>query len=87
MVSGPTPVSDEKQTHKGALREDGDHCDSVECWCWKNRYQVVTRESLEDLIAAVNTFIHQKGWKPLGGVSRSENERDVLWAQAMVRHV
>lgn len=73
----------EKRLHKNPLREDGDHCDSSECWCWDDRYQVVTRETLEDLNYAVNAFIHQKGWRPFGGVSQS----DRVWAQAMVRHL
>lgn len=69
--------------HKGALREDGDHCDSSECRCWDDRYQIVTRETIKELSEAVNAFIHQKGWRPLGGVSQSEE----VWAQAMVRYV
>jgi hypothetical protein len=79
------------------LDDDGRHCKSSDCWCWNTRYQVVTRENLEDLMLAVNAFIHQKGWTPLGGVSvlhrTWENERkgysesDTLWAQAMVRHL
>lgn len=87
--------------HEGTLREDGSHCDSGECWCWNDRYQVVTRESTKELMEAVNAFIHQKGWKPLGGVCVSvsnweqENSRkgytetrsETVWAQAMVRHV
>jgi hypothetical protein len=86
----------EKRPHKGTLDEDGSHCDG-DCWCWEDRYQVVTRDNLDDLQVAVNCFIHQKGWKPLGGVSAVyrtwENERkgytesDMMWAQAMARHV
>lgn len=71
----------DQRPHKGARREDGDHCGSSECWCWNDRYMVVTRETLEDLRDAVNVFIHQKGWLPLGGISQSEE----VWAQAMGR--
>jgi hypothetical protein len=87
-------VTTEKEMHEGTLQGDGMHCESGNCWCWKDRYQVVTRENLEDLIGAVNAFIHQKGWKPAGGVSLISmsfdddgRPRDMLWAQAMVRHV
>lgn len=73
--------------HQGTLREDGRHCERGECWCWKDRYMVVTRESSKELAEAVNSFIHQKGWTPLGGVSFDDRDGDVLWAQAMVRHV
>lgn len=86
-----------EKLHEGALEEDGDHCGSSDCWCWNDRYQVVTRENLEDLHHAVNAFIHQKGWKPLGGVCAVyktwENDRkgytesEMLWAQAMTRNV
>lgn len=69
------------------MREDGHHCDNNECWCWNDRYQVVTREYLEDLHHAVNSFIHQKGWRPLGGVSVTFREGNALWAQAMVRYL
>lgn len=82
-----TPLSTEKEMHEGTLEEDGRHCNSHDCWCWKDRYMVVTRESLEDLHHAVNAFIHQKGWIPLGGVSHQEREEYQLWAQAMVRHL
>lgn len=90
-------MSTETEMHEGTLDEDGRHCRNHDCWCWEDRYQVVTRETVDDLMLAVNAFIHQKGWKPLGAVTavfRSwENERkgytecDTLWAQAMVRHV
>lgn len=85
------------QLHEGTLIEDGHHCASNDCWCWKDRYQVVTRDNLEDLHHAVNAFIHQKGWKPIGGVSavyrtwenarKGYMESETMWAQAMVRHV
>lgn len=91
------PLCTETEMHEGTLQEDGRHCDNHECWCWEDRYQVVSRDSLEDLMLAVNSFIHQKGWKPLGGISVTfrtwENERkgytegDMFYAQAMVRHV
>lgn len=76
--------TEENDLHEGTLREDGHHCDSGECWCWDDRYMVVTRESIRELMEAVNAFIHQKGWKPIGGVSATS---DSIWAQAMVRHV
>jgi hypothetical protein len=93
--------STEEKMHEGTLREDGHHCDSGECWCWEDRYMVVRRETCDELIAAVNSFIHQKDWKPLGGIQLSvthrtwmnerkgyqESDTDTCWAQAMVRHV
>lgn len=82
-MSHPT---DEKRLHKGTLQDDGEHCNS-DCWCWEDRYMVVSRETLEDLRVSVNAFIHQKGWRPLGGISHQEREEYQLWAQAMVRHV
>lgn len=91
------PLSTDPKMHEGTLNEDGRHCDGGDCWCWEDRYQVVTRENIEDLMLAVNAFIHQKGWTPIGGASpvfRSwENERkgytecDTLWAQTMTRHL
>jgi len=75
------------QLHEGTLEQDGNHCDSGDCWCWEDRYMVVTRETSNDLMEAVNTFIHQKGWKPLGGVSHQEREDYQLFAQAMTRHM
>lgn len=94
-------MSDEERVHLGRMQEDGEHCMSVECWCWNDRYMVVTRPTSDELMEAVNAFIHQKRWRPLGGVQLSvthrtwENERkghqesetEVIWAQAMVRHV
>ena len=80
------PLSTEQRMHEGTLREDGTHCDG-DCWCWEDRYMIVSRQELQDLIVAVNTFIHQKGWKPIGGVSHQEREEYQLWAQAMVRNL
>lgn len=77
----------DQKLHTGVVNVDGDHCESSDCWCWQDRYMVVTRESSKDLMEAVNAFIHQKDWKPLGGVSHQEREEYQLWAQAMVRHL
>ena len=77
-------MTEEQLPHKSnTLREDGRHCDSVECWCWEDRYMVVTRETIKDLTEVVNAFIHQKGWKPIGGMTATSE----VWAQAMVRHL
>ena len=86
------PLSTDQCLHEGTMQADGDHCDSGDCWCWDDRYMVVTRDSVKELMDVVNSFIHQKGWKPLGGIMRTETAYDqgssaVLWAQAMSRHV
>lgn len=78
------PQSEENDLHEDTLREDGRHCDSGECWCWDDRYMVVTRETIKELTEAVNAFIHQKGWTPLGGISASSGS---AWAQAMGKHL
>ena len=78
--------TDVRNLHEGTMQEDGDHCDSGECWCWEDRYMVVTRHTAKELMEAVNTFIHQKGWVPLGGVNCSVRDGTALWAQAMERH-
>lgn len=44
---------------------------------------IVTRETIKELTEAVNAFIHQKGWKPLGGVTSAPE----VWCQVMVRHL
>lgn len=51
------------------------------------QYIVITRMSHKDLTEAVNAYISQKGWEPIGGVAITpEPERSSVgtWAQAMI---
>lgn len=76
-----------RRLHEGTIQGDGMHCERGECWCWEDRYMVVTRETSKQLAEAVNIFIHQKGWSPLGGIVFQYRDDNPLWAQAMVRHL
>lgn len=48
------------------------------------QYKVIVQLSAEDLIRCVNNAIAE-GWKPLGGVCLSVSERNIAYAQAMIK--
>lgn len=50
------------------------------------KYEIIRRDSLDDLILAVNAYITQQEWEPLGGVAVAMyNDNEPLWCQAMVK--
>lgn len=48
------------------------------------QYKVIVQLSAEDLVKAVNKAIAD-GWKPQGGVCLSVSERNIGYAQAMIK--
>ena len=55
-------------------------------------YQILRRETADELVLAVNAYITQQGWEPLGGVGHSfvyhpdDGSPTALWFQALVKH-
>lgn len=51
-----------------------------------NRYIVIRRDSLEELAMAVNAYVSQKGYEPMGGVCSAVTSNDpaeIIWCQAL----
>lgn len=54
------------------------------------QYEILRRETADDLAAAINAYINQ-GWTPLGGVGLSfayrpdDGSATALWYQAIMR--
>ncbi len=54
---------------------------------------IIRRETADELKAAVNAYMAQQGWEPLGGVGYSfayppggSSQPTALWYQALVKH-
>jgi hypothetical protein len=53
------------------------------------QYEILRRETADELANAVNAYINQ-GWEPLGGVAYSywyhdDKDSNALWCQAVIR--
>lgn len=51
-----------------------------------NRYIVIRRDSIEQLEMAVNAYVTQKGYEPMGGVCSavtSSDPSEIIWCQAL----
>lgn len=51
-----------------------------------NRYIVIRRDSIEELGMAVNAYVTQKGYEPLGGVAgvaTNDDPIEIIWCQAL----
>lgn len=47
------------------------------------KYEIIRRESTEELTAAVTAYINS-GWEPIGGVAVNRGHHIWLWAQAII---